>query len=283
MMKTRDFGPSGMKFTAIGLGTWNMEPSPAESVKAIRAGIEAGANHIDTAELYGDGKVEEIAAEALRGSRDKVRVVSKVMPVNASYEGTLKACERSLKRLQTDHLDVYLLHWREEDTRIGETFRAFEKLKEQGKILGWGVSNFGVKDLEEAERAMGKGKMVCNQVLYHLKERAIEFEVIPWCKAHGVAVMGYSPFSQGGLPASPAGRPESPALKKISKELGATPAQVTLAYLTRDPAVFGIPKSSHADRTLENLRSADLALSKKDIEAIEADFPAKPRKTLPTL
>lgn len=265
-----------MKLTPIGLGTWNMEPAPRESAEAIRAGIEEGANHIDTAELYGEGRVEEIAAQALQGLRDKVRIVSKVMPVNASYEGTLNACERSLKRLKTDRLDVYLLHWREKSTPIEETFRAFEKLKEQGKILGWGVSNFGVKDLEEAERIVGKGKIVCNQVLYHVKERAIEFEVIPWCKAHSVAVMGYSSFSQGDMP-------ESPALKKISKELGAAPAQVTLAFLTRDPAVFAIPKSSHAARTRENVRAMDLKLSEKDIEALSADFPARARKTLPTL
>ena len=262
-----------MQFTPVGLGTWNMETSPRESSLALRAGIEEGANHMDTAELYGDGRVEEIAAQAIAGLRDKIRIVSKVMPANASYEGTLKACERSLRRLQTDHLDIYLLHWREKQTKIEETFRAFEKLKEQGKILGWGVSNFGVKDMEEAERQVGKGKIVCNQVLYHLKERSIEFEVIPWCKAHGVAMMGYSPFSQGDLP-------ESPVLKKISQELFATPAQVILAYLTREEGLFAIPKSSDIQRTRKNIRAMDLKLSKKDIEEIESDFPAKARKTL---
>ena len=272
-MKIRDFGISGMKFTSIGLGTWNMEAAPRDSALALRAGLEEGANHIDTAELYGEGRVEDIVAQAIRGLRNKIRLVSKVMPSNASYESTLKSCEASLRRLETDHLDIYLLHWREKNTPIEETFRAFEKLKEQGKILGWGVSNFDIKDLEEAERQMGKGKIVCNQVLYHLKERSIEFEVIPWCKAHGIAVMGYSPLQQGSLP-------ESPALKKISQRLGSTLAQVTLAYLTRDPALFAIPKSSTIKRAMENVRAMDLELSEKDIAEISSSFPPKAKKTL---
>lgn len=148
----RNFGCSGMKFTTIGLGTWEMESDPQTAVAALRQGIKEGANHIDTAEMYGSGKVEEIVGEAVKGLRDQVYLVSKVLPSNAGYKSTLEACERSLKHLKTDYLDVYLLHWRENDTPLEETFRAFEKLKQEGKIRAWGVSNFGVNDMEKAVR-----------------------------------------------------------------------------------------------------------------------------------
>ena len=271
-----EFGASGMMFTRIGLGTWAMEQNPESSGKALRAGIEAGSNHIDTAEMYGSGEAEEIVGKAVRGMRDKVRIVSKVLPSNAGYEKTLSACERSLKRLGTDYIDVYLLHWRQKQTPLEETFRAFRKLKKDGKIRAWGVSNFGVADMEEAVRLAGDGEIACNQVLYYLEERAIEFDLIPWCRKRRVAVTAYSPFGHGGPI-------KSPILESIAKEHGATSAQIILAFLARDPNVFVIPKSSDAERARENARSMDVKLTEKDIRALDRAFPAVRRNDLPTL
>src|SRR5262245_29882096 len=196
-MEKRPLGKTGRSLSAIGLGTWMMESDPRGSVAALRRGMEEGADHVDTAEMYGSGRVEEIVAEALDGLRDKVFVTSKVLPSHAGYDDALRACEASLKRLKTDRLDMYLLHWRE-DTPLEETFKAFERLLEQGKILAYGVSNFSVADMEEAVRIAPK--IACDQVLYHLRERAIEFDLIPWCEARGITVVAYSPFFQGKLP-----------------------------------------------------------------------------------
>lgn len=272
----RNFGRSGMKFTSIGLGTWAMESDPRTAVAALRQGIKEGANHIDTAEMYGAGEVEEIVGDAVKGLRDQVYLVSKVLPSNAGYKGTLKACERSLKHLKTDYLDVYLLHWRENDTPLEETFRAFEKLKEEGKIRAWGVSNFDVNDMEKAVHLVGEGKIICNQVLYHINERAIEFDLIPWCRKHNVAVVAYSPLGQGRLP-------RNPELDTVAKEHGTTPAQVILAFLTQDPLVFAIPKSSNIKHVQENVRAMNLHLNQEDILRLNKAFLPQRRRTLPML
>jgi diketogulonate reductase-like aldo/keto reductase len=265
-----------MKLTPIGLGTWNIEHDPQTSKAALRTGLETGANHIDTAEMYGDGRAETVVGEAIAGLRDNVFLVSKVLPSNADYEGTLAACERSLKRLKTDYLDVYLLHWRDRRTELAETFRAFERLKTDGKIRAWGVSNFDAKDLDDALRIVAPADIACNQVLYHLEERAIESKVLPWCRDHNVSVVAYSPLGQGRLP-------RHTVLDEIARRHDASPAQIALAFLTRDPSVFAVPKSSDAKRVHENVQAMDVQLSAEDIRRLDAAFPLKPKKSLPTL
>jgi diketogulonate reductase-like aldo/keto reductase len=226
--------------------------------------------------MYGRGEVETLVGEAIAGQRDRVFLVSKVLPNHATYAGTLRACEASLRRLGTDHLDAYLLHWREE-LPLAETFRAFEALRDQGKIRAWGVSNFDDADLDEALRIAGPGKIACNQVLYHLAERSIEHRIIPWCERHGVAVVAYSPLgSQGGFP-------DHPALARIAAQLGATPRQVALAFLTRRPSLLAIPKSSQRGHVDEIAGADRVALDAAAIAAIEAAFPLGRWRGLPTL
>jgi diketogulonate reductase-like aldo/keto reductase len=239
-MRTRRFGPLAIDVPVIGLGTWNMERDDAKAaVAAIRRAIELGMTHIDTAEMYGAGKVETLVGEAIAGQRDRVFLVSKVLPRNASFDGTIRACEASLRRLGTDHLDLYVLHWREPETKLADTIRALEQLREQHKIRAWGVSNFDDGDLDDALAIAGPGKIACNQILYHLGDRTIEHGVLPWCERAGAAVVAYSPLGSGRFPRS---RP----LEDTAHRLGATPRQVALAYLTRHPSVFAIPKSSSA-------------------------------------
>jgi diketogulonate reductase-like aldo/keto reductase len=192
-MERRRFGPTGREVPVIGQGTWYDENDDrAAAVAALRSGLDLGMTHIDTAEMYGDGAAEEWVGEAIAGRREEVFLVSKVLPGNASRSGTIAACERSLARLKTDRLDCYLLHWRGEHP-LEDTIAAFEQLARAGKILSWGVSNFDESDLDEAPGIAGEGRLVCDQVLYHLRERAIEHAVIPWCEKHGVAVVAYSP------------------------------------------------------------------------------------------
>jgi diketogulonate reductase-like aldo/keto reductase len=229
-------------------------------------------NHIDTAEMYGSGAAERVVGDAIRGRRDDVFLVSKVLPGNASRRGVREACERSLKALGTDHLDCYLLHWRG-SVPLAETFAAFDDLVATGKILSFGVSNFDVDDLEEALSLVGPDKLACNQVLYHLQERAIEHAVIPWCRRHGVAVVGYSPFGHDDFP--DADTSAGQALESIAQAHGATARQVALAFLTREPGVFTIPKSSRPDHTRANA-GGDLALSGDDIARLDAAFPLGP-------
>ncbi|HSR99927.1 MAG TPA: aldo/keto reductase, partial [Kofleriaceae bacterium] len=266
-MRGRPFGTTGSSVPVIGIGTWNLEQDdPSSAIAAIRRAVELGMVHVDTAEMYGSGAVETLVGEAIAGVRDRVFLVSKVLPRHASYAQTLRACEASLERLGTDHLDAYLLHWRE-DQPLAETFRAFETLREQGKIRAWGVSNFDDDDLREALAIAGPGKIACNQVLYHLGERTIEHRVIPWCEQHGVAVVAYSPFGSRG------GFPNNRALAQVAKRVGATPRQVALAFVTRRPSVFAIPKSSH-EKHVEELAAADpVALDPDAIAAIEEAFP----------
>ncbi len=269
------FGPSGVAVAAIGQGTWYIDRGDRRAaVEALQRGLDLGLTHIDTAEMYGDAEL--VVAEALTGRRDDCFLVSKVLPSNASRRGTIAACERSLKRLKTDRLDCYLLHWRGEHP-LEETVKAFEGLVRDGKIRSWGVSNFDVDDLDELLAVAGPDRIACNQVLYHLGERAIEHAVTPWCARHHVAVVAYSPFGHDDFPraASAGGR----VLADIASRHGATPRQVALAFLTRENFVFAIPKAATIAHVEDNAAAARLALDAAEIAAIEAAFPrrAKPR------
>jgi diketogulonate reductase-like aldo/keto reductase len=285
-MRTHLFGNAKRSVGVIGQGTWYIEGGDRrEAVAALRRGLELGMNHIDTAEMYGDGAAEAVVGEAIAGRRDKVFLVSKVLPHNASRTGTLAACERSLRHLATDRLDCYLLHWRGRHP-LAETIGAFAELLRAGKILFWGVSNFDTDDLDEALAAAkavaGSGAIACNQVLYHLGERHIEHAVIPWCETNGVAVTGYSPFGHDDFPAprSAGGR----VLTDIARERAATPRQVALAFLVRQPGVFTIPKAGSIAHVEENAGAGDLALTADEIARIAAAFPlGRPQRGLPML
>lgn len=270
-MTTRTFGMSCASVSRIGQGSWYSERGDrAEAIAAFRRGLDLGLTHIDTAEMYGDGLAEELIGEAIEGRRDEVFLVSKVLPHNASRSGTIAACERSLNRLRTERLDCYLLHWRGGHP-LEETFSAFETLRSDGKILSWGVSNFDEDDLDEALEVAGRGRIACNQVLYHLRERAIEHAVIPWCEAHGVAVTAYSPFGHSDFPApdSAGGR----VLGEIAQGLGATPRQVALAFLARRDSVFPIPKAGRTRHVEEVAGALTLDLPAEAIARIDAAFP----------
>lgn len=280
-MQHRVFGPAGKRVSVIGQGTWNMEKDRRGAIEALRRGLDLGMTHVDTAEMYGDGKVEELVGEALADRRDEVFLVSKVLPSNASRRGAVQACERSLRRLRTDHLDCYLLHWPGSHP-LADTLAAFEELREAGKIRSWGLSNFDKEELAEALDIAGEGKIACNQVLYHLKERAIEHAVIPFCDEHGIAVVAYSPFGSGDFPkpGSPGGR----VLAGIAEAHGATPYQVALAFLQRFPSMFAIPKASRSAHAEENAAAAEIVLGEEEIQRIDAAFPrAARRRGVPTL
>ena len=279
-MEARQFDSTNYQLPVIGQGTWYIDASDrALAIAALRRGIDLGMNHIDTAEMYGDA--EEIVGEAIAGRRDEVFLVSKVLPQNASRAGTIQACERSLARLDTDWLDCYLLHWRG-SYPLEDTIAAFDQLQVAGKILSWGVSNFDVPDLEEALEIAGEGGLVCNQVLYHLQERAIEHALLPWCEEHDVAVVGYAPFGHGSFPVpdTPGGR----VLQEIAAAHNATPRQVALRFLVRRPSLFTIPKASRPDHTTENAGAGDLRLTEAELARIDRAFPLGPRpRTLPVL
>jgi diketogulonate reductase-like aldo/keto reductase len=279
-MKSHPFGSTGVNVSVIGQGTWYLDRGDRKAaVDALRRGIELGMTHIDTAEMYGDAEL--VIAEAIAGRRDGLFLVSKVLPSNASRKGTITACERSLKRLKTDHLDCYLLHWRG-SYPIEETVAAFEELVRAGKIRSWGVSNFDTDDLDELLDVAGEGKIACNQVLYHLKERAIEHAVIPWCERHEVAVVAYSPFGHDDFPSANSKAGE--LLATIAAAHGATPRQVALAFLARKTAVFAIPKASRAEHAADNAGAGDLTLSDGEISAIDAACPRGPKpRGLPML
>lgn len=279
---TRAFGKCGRAVSRVGQGTWNIERAPrSEAIAALRRGLDLGLSHIDTAEMYGDGRSEEITGEALAGRRDEVFLVSKVLPHNASKAGTRKACEQSLRRLRTDRLDCYLLHWRG-SYPLAETFAVFEDLRAEGKILSWGVSNFDVADLDEALRVAGPGRITCNQVLYHLRERAIEHAVIPWCERNGVAVTAYSPFGQDDFPEERSA--QGKVLAEIAAAHGASPRQVALAFLTRNPSVFAIPKAAKTGHAEDNAGTLGLELGAEDIARLDAAFPRGPKpRGLPML
>jgi diketogulonate reductase-like aldo/keto reductase len=279
-MERRRFGPLADRVAVMGQGTWQLDGRARRAaVTALRRGLDLGMTHVDTAEMY--GPAEEIIAEAIAGRRDEVFLVSKVLPRNGSRRGTIAACERSLKRLQTDRLDVYLLHWRGEHP-LADTIAAFEDLVAAGKIRTWGVSNFDVAELEEAHAIAGAGRIACNQVLYHLQERAIEHEVLPWCERHGVAVVAYSPFGSGSFPGprSAGGR----VLQEIADAHGATPRQVALRFLVRRPSTFTIPKAANAEHVAENAGAGALLLSQHEVARLDAAFPlGAPPRELPML
>jgi diketogulonate reductase-like aldo/keto reductase len=273
-MKSQKFGSNGPEVSVIGQGTWYIDHGDRKSaVVALRRGIDLGMTHIDTAEMYGDAEL--VVADAMAGKRDGIFLVSKVLPSNASRRGTITACDRSLKRLKTDRLDCYLLHWRG-SYPLAETVAAFEELVSAGKIRSWGVSNFDADDLNEMLAVAGKGKIACNQVLYHLQERAIEHAVIPWCETHGTAVVAYSPFGHNDFPS-----PRSKAgevLQSIADAHGASPRQIALAFLTRNHQVFTIPKASMAEH------AAKIAFKDVEITALDKAFPRGPKpRGLPML
>src|ERR1700736_2468190 len=279
-MERRRFGSTKREIAVIGQGTWYIEKGAA-AIAALRRGFDLGMTHIDTAEMYGSGAAEEVVAEAIAGRRDEIFLVSKVLPQNASRRGTILACDGSLARLNTDRLDCYLLHWRGQHP-LEDTIAAFEELKSAGKILSWGVSNFDLPDLEDVRKIAGEGNLVCNQVLYHLEERAIEHAVIPWCEKHGVAVVAYSPFGHGRFPGprTSGGR----VLDRIAIDHGATVRQVALSFLTRHPSVFAIPKASTPEHAAENAAAAELELDRDEIAALDKAFPRGPRpRSLPML
>jgi diketogulonate reductase-like aldo/keto reductase len=279
-MRFQQFGRNGPKVSVIGQGTWYIDSGDRKrAVAALRRGIDLGMTHIDTAEMYGDAEL--VVAEAIAGQRDEVFLVSKVLPSNASRRGTIMACERSLARLKTDRLDCYLLHWRG-SYPLEETVAAFEQLVSAGKIRSWGVSNFDADDLDEMLAVAGEGKIACNQVLYHLRERAIEHAVIPWCERHGVAVVAYSPFGHDDFP-----QPRSKGgevLQAIAEKHRATQRQVALSFLTRRPSVVAIPKASSPEHATENAEAGDLELGSGEIAALDNAFPRGPRpRSLPML
>ncbi|SCX80505.1 aldo/keto reductase [Rhizobium sp. NFACC06-2] len=266
--------PSGKEVPALGLGTWNMgetRSSAPQEVESIRKAIDIGMTLIDTAEMYADGRSEEVVGAAIAGRRQDVFLVSKVYPWNASERGTAEACERSLARLGTDHIDLYLLHWRGEHP-LAETVAAFERLKSDGKIGDWGVSNFDTDDMEELFAVPGGKNCAANQVLYNLSRRGPEFSLLPWCQERGVPLMAYSPIEQGRIL-------KNHELIRIAKAYQATPAQLALAFLLERDGVIAIPKSASVSRVEENRGATDLEITEEDWAALDAVFPPPTRKT----
>jgi diketogulonate reductase-like aldo/keto reductase len=279
-MELRKLGHTQRDVSVIGQGTWQIDGSERKSVvAALRRGLDLGMTHIDTAEMY--GVAENIVGEAIEGRRDEVFLVSKVLPDHASYRGTIAACEGSLARLKTEYLDCYLLHWRG-SYELEATLEAFEELRAEKKILAWGVSNFDVEDLEELAAVVDIRKVACNQVLYHLKQRAIEHGVLPWCEKHGVSVVAYSPFGHGDFPGPQT--KQGRVLVEIAHAHGATPRQVALRFLVRRPSTFAIPKASTPAHAEANAAAADLHLTKAELARIEEAFPlGSPPRELPML
>src|ERR1700761_1190562 len=263
------FGSTHRQVASIGQGSWRIDEAHASgAVAALRRGLELGLTHIDTAEMYGSGAAERVVAEAIKGQREQVFLVSKVLPSHASKRGVMAACEKSLSRLQTDRLDCYLLHWRGSHP-LTETLEAFESLVREGKILSWGVSNFDAEDLDEVVKIAGPGHPACNQVLYHLQERAIEHRVLPWCTRHGSALIAYTPFGQNPTLFSK-GSKAGQVLQDIAHTHGATARQVALRFLLRHREVFVIPKASNISHVEENAGAVHLKLSDEEIARIDA-------------
>ena len=266
--------PDGAKVPALGFGTWRMGESArrrAAEVAAVKRAVELGMTLIDTAEMYGDGEAESIVGEATAGCRDDVFIVSKVYPQNAGAKSAIAACERSLKRLGTDRIDLYLLHWRGR-IPLTETVNAFERLRRDGKIVRWGVSNFDVDDMDELWALPDGERCAANQVLYHLGERGIEWRLAPNCRARGVPLMAYSPVGQGALLAEP-------KLAALARKAHATPAQLALAFLLAQPGVIVIPKATQAAHIVENRKAVELTLDAATRGALDAAFPPPSRAT----
>ena len=266
--------PDGQVVPALGQGTWHMgergSAAKAEAA-ALRLGIDLGVTLIDTAEMYGNGGAEEVVAEAIAGQRDKIFLVSKVYPHNASRDGVPAACERSLQRLKTDRIDLYLLHWRGSHP-LAETVGAFEKLREAGKIRAWGVSNFDVNDMQELARLKAGAACATNQVIYHPDSRGIEYDLLPWCAEHRIPVMAYSPIGQAGRLL------RSAALREVAKRHDATPAQIAIAWGLRHPHVISIPKAVDPAHVRENAAAGAIVLTEEDLAAIDAEHPPPRRK-----
>lgn len=265
---------TGEKIPQLGLGTWHMAERGANRVaeaKAIRAGVDLGVTLIDTAEMYGEGGAEEVVAQAVDGIRDKVFIVSKVYPHNASRTGAIAACERSLKRLKTNRIDLYLLHWRGSHP-LADTVAAFEKLKADGKIRHWGVSNFDIEDMAELRGVSDGANCASNQVLYHLGSRGIDYDLIADCAKHKVMAMAYSPLGQGSIL-------HDAALAKVAKKHGVTPAAIAIAWTMRHPHVVSIPKASNLAHVEANAAAGDLVLDADDLKALDNAFPPPKRKS----
>ncbi|NOV16247.1 aldo/keto reductase [Ensifer adhaerens] len=263
----------GRSVPVLGQGTWRMgdeRSRAAEEVKSLQAGLDLGMTLIDTAEMYGNGASERVVGEAVKGRRDEAFIVSKVLPSNASRIGTEAACERSLKHLGIDHIDLYLLHWRG-GYPLAETVAAFEALKKAGEIGAWGVSNFDVDDMEELLAVPGGKNVAANQVLYNLSRRGIEYDLLPWCQKRGVAVMAYSPLDEGRLL-------RNADLVHIAKAHQATPAQIALAFLKTRPGVISIPKTGSAERARENRDAMDIHLTPENLATLDNAFPPPKRK-----
>ncbi|NJO43762.1 MAG: aldo/keto reductase [Cyanobacteria bacterium CRU_2_1] len=260
--------PSGRSIPLLGLGTWRMGEQSSQrqaEIAALRHGLDLGMTLIDTAEMYGEGGAERVIAEAIGDRRETVFLVSKVYPHNATRRGVMAACERSLQRLKTDHLDLYLLHWRG-SVPLAETLEAFQTLKQSGKIRDYGVSNFDVSDMEEASVSAGGTAIATNQVLYNLTRRGIEWELLPWCRKHNVPIMAYSPIEQGRLL-------RNRTLQSIAKQHNGSPAQIAIAWLLHQENVIVIPKASRIAHVEQNQAALDLQLSREDLAALDATFP----------
>lgn len=264
---------------AIGQGTWYMGEKPmqrASEVNALRAGIDLGLTLVDTAEMYADGGAEKVVGEAINGRRDEVFLVSKVYPWNAAGQSAIAACEASLKRLKTDYLDLYLLHWRG-DIPLEETVNVMQQLMQQGKIRRWGVSNLDYADMLELWNVAGGRECSTNQVLYHLASRGIEYALLPWCQQQHIPVMAYCPLAQGGRLRS--GLMNHPVLNSLANLRGVTIAQLLLAWVIHHDQVMAIPKAGSVAHVKENALALDIVLSQEEIELIEKAFPAPGHKT----
>jgi diketogulonate reductase-like aldo/keto reductase len=267
-MKTRTFGSTGKAVPVIGQGTWQLRDA-TQAGRALKLGVDLGLTHIDTAELYRGS--EETIRDAVGDRRDDLFLVSKVLPHHASYEGTLDACRKSLARLGTDTLDVYLLHWWSDSAPIEDTMRAMNELVDEGRVRHVGVSNLTVAQLQLAHDALGDRPIVCNQVLYHLNARGIETELIPYCRQNDIALVGYSPFGNGNFPqaSSPGGR----ILEQVAQDHDATAHQVALNFLCREEGVFSIPKAETEDHVRQNARALDFSLTKDEVRQVAEAFP----------
>jgi diketogulonate reductase-like aldo/keto reductase len=263
---------TGETVSALGQGTWRMgedRRKHAQEVAALQLGLDLGLSMIDTAEMYGDGGAEEVVGAALEGRRDEVYLVTKVLPENASRKGTVTACERSLKRLGTDRIDLYLLHWRGSHP-LEETLHGFQNLIQQGKIRSWGVSNFDVEDMEELRDLAGGAGCVTNQVLYNLTRRGIEWDLLPWCRRNRIPITAYSPIEQGRLQSHR-------GLDEVAKRHGATPAQIALAWVLNSGSI-AIPKAGSEAHVRENRAAADIRLTTQDLAVLDRSFPPPRRK-----
>ena len=266
--------PDGERVPALGQGTWHMGEDrrrAAEEAAALRLGIELGMTLIDTAEMYGNGGAEEVVAQAALGLRDRLFIVSKVYPHNASRDGVVAACERSLKRLKTDRIDLYLLHWRG-SIALAETVEGFERLRRDGKIRHHGVSNFGVEDMQAWTALAGGDTVAANQILYNLTRRGPEWELIPWCRERRIAIMAYSPIEQGRMLGHR-------GLAAVAKAHGSTPAQVALAWLLRQDGMIVIPKATRQEHVRDNRAALDLELTEDDLAELDLAFAPPKRKT----